>query len=371
MRSMIALLAGASLSSFALAGGTPFPTPTPEPLTASFSFDASSEGWIFASPEMFTLPSARHRDGVLEIVTTDNHNNYGAWSSPGIVLGTAEHNTVGELMFRANYTVTSDQLDAAQVPTFRIYTSNIDFQQSTVLVSTSEGNGDFSPKASGHDYTLYLSQGSGIQRNCQLHFDVLNILSADAPSASLTLDKASIVSLGEPNFRDGDLLLDLGFANDSHGFFTRDAYPALGVPNYRATARGLEVTGNANSAEILFGYWGTDSDVTFEAGKLYKVSFLVSSNARDGRVLPPFRLRVNDSSQKFSQYVNVESTGNGANSPTVDIPLTYNLWLTPQPELLGERLSFAFDYIYVPGNGNDPTVALTLERLTVTAFPAP
>jgi hypothetical protein len=92
-----------------------------------------------------------------------------------------------------------------------------------------------------------------------------------------------------------------------------------------------------------FGYWKSpDGAVGVEAGYLYRARFNVSTNLTDQSLVPQIRLRANSSNLQQSDYITIESSGDGGASPTSS-GTEYDLYFVPPAN--DTFLTLAFDLL--------------------------
>lgn len=346
-----------------------------------FDFPGTDEGWVFSSAAPFTAPGSGVGSSSLYIQTADNANTFGIWTSPIVTLNVpAATREVGKL-FQVEYRMTTDVSSSPLVPTVRVRTNSLDYQRSDVLVATSQGDGSFSPGTTSTAYKMYFNRDDAPSStaNFKLNFDVLNFDTTDASNARIDLEYAAIrgITGDETTLGTGTPVANFDFAGGAtNGFTSRTAEPAIAAASFSTSADGLVISGGAAREDegynvVIFGFWGLETPVTLGANKLYRVDWTVGSTATDPTTNPAFRLRVNDGSLKFSQYVNIESTGYADNTPTVGNDKVYSLWVLTPDAIAGNTWTFSFDYLFVPGNGNDASIPVTLKNLDVTEFTAP
>jgi len=360
------------------------PTPTPDP--AFFSFESNASGWTFASaPPPFEETFGRFNDvnDALDIVTNGNTSSFGFWERDGITVGTATEGSTASVLYRATWRAFSDQANASLAPVVRLRASSINFQQSDIVVATSTGDGGFSPGTGGRTYTQYFAQPA-TRDTFRLSFDVLNFDPSDAAFARMSLSSARIDWIGDADRSGGQRVTNFTFGGGNSGWSSLPMNPVIAKPLVFSTVNGLRIQGLAlpptssrPAPPEIFGYWGIDTTVPFEANTLYRVRWRVGSTADAGATLalPAMRMRVNDSSFKFSALVNIESVGEAALLPSTNAPREYDLWLATPPEIAGNNWIFSFDYLWVnkplQADQDDPTLAVILQSLDVTKFALP
>ncbi len=352
--------------------------------------DNDEEGWSYDAPAIFTQPTGQHNSGRLEITTNDNSNSFGFWESPMFTIGSDDvtrgiligGSTGSSSLFRTTFNFDSNVVDQSMVPTIRGRSSSADFQQSDVYVVTSAGNGAFSPSAAGTDYVQYFSQPAG-QDQFRLDFDVLNFDTTDSAVSTTGLGRVVVEALTSLTLTDEIIVTSpaLDFSGmATNGFTSRDAAPAITAPLFAATNDGLEIRGRDaallggsvdNIDPDIFGFWGAETTIPFNADRLYRVAFTVTTDAVDAEDVPAYRLRANDSSLQFSAYVNIESQNQGSRIPTAGNSETYFLWIQSPAGIAGNSWIFSFDYLYSQVTGNDPTIRVTLQSLEVRSYEVP
>jgi hypothetical protein len=371
---------------------TPSPTPVEPPTLVDFPFDADAEGWQFFNPSLFATVTGAYSqpEQALGSTVTENTDSFAFWESPQFVIGKPPvldtrgvifiDGLIGpQSLYRSTFSVKSDLASGATAPTLRVRSSSFNFEQSDVLVVTSTGDGSLSPSTAGHVYTQYFSQPTGVD-SFRLDFDVLNFDPADAANASLFLTQVTVEALGVPQVQ-GTVVTEYDFvANGASGFTARNASPVLVTPSSYGSANGLSIRGleapvtrGVAPSQTIFGYWGAETDVPIEGGKLHGITFRVRSDATAAQraTVPTFRLRVNESSLKLSAYLNIDSRDDATRVPVDGETESYTLWLLVPQELDGQKFIFSFDYLWSPESDDDNTITLTMEGITVTSFTAP
>lgn len=368
---------------------TPIPTSTTTPLPATYHFSVDAEGWAFgnAVPFFDEITGTYNADtSSLEIVVS-NTNSFGFWESPFIYTDIPEMPVrQDDLLYRATYEIGSN-VAASLAPTLRVRTSSRDFQRSDVLVVTSIRDGAISPSLPPRLYTHYFEQAPDADA-LRLNFDVLSFDPSDATNAIVALDSVIVDAIEKSSLTGETVEMTRDFAGSGPlGFTPRNAEPALTAPGYFDGSAGLKIAGfdpdlprqdPSFYPEVFFGYWGQESSTQMRADRLYRVRWLVSSDAEAGELanVPTFRLRLNDDSLRFSMLTNIDSVNPDANIPTVGDPKYYDLWFALPAQLDGSAWVFSFDYLYVTKLGageiqDDPNLVVALDWLEVTSFDLP
>ncbi len=363
----------------------PQPTPTPSALNRhNFGFQTTAEGWTFSPVPGFESPTFSTDAGALLIGTRENQNTFGFIQSPEFVVGAWERMgdrpmvgvTGPDSFFRARAQVRSDQLDAAVMPTFRLRMNSGDNERAEVLVVNSGDAGSVAPPNTGKTYDHYFTLPQG-QPRFRLFFDVLNTGGLNADQAVFILDSVVVDSL-TGGLTDQRHERTWNFRNSTVGWSARTVpdFPAPQMLQDRGLRSGPSV-GPDPATNTYFSFWGSPEDdagaVRIEEDRLYRVTGRVASNATfaERPDTPAFRLRMNDATLNMGAYVNVESTGTGDHLPVGGTPREYSFFFEGRPELHDVPILFSFDYLLVPGAGNDADIILRLEELRVESFAKP
>jgi len=364
---------------------TPFNTPTDH---VEFNFATNEEAWQFFNPSLFAnVQGSYNASGeALDVKVSDNTDSFGYWESPLLVITNVDakvarggsvpiQGIIGpQSLYRSIFTIRNNTNNQSVAPAFRVRSSSFNFEQSDMLAVTSSGNGDLSPRQKPRAYVQYFSQPAGID-SFRLDFDVLNFIPSDTTDATLSLTQVAIDSLTVPAVS-GTTVASYDFsAVGPSGFTERNASPLLDVPVQFTTVNGLGIRGadqlrGIASNGTIFGYWGAETDTTIAGDALYAVQFTVRSSATSAQRadVPVFRMRVNETSLKYSAIVSIDSRDGGSRVPVDNVAETYVLWMQAVPEINNEKFILSFDYLCTPESGDDPSITLVLESLNITRF---
>ncbi|MCD6385238.1 hypothetical protein J7M23_05615 [Candidatus Sumerlaeota bacterium] len=156
----------------------------------NFTFDGSSEGWIYHNAEpTFSEPLGSLVDNCLAL-KPQGLGNFGYWSAelPDAVL-------TGTELYRARFIVKSDATDPHVVPTMRLRLMDVAAQLGVGLISTSVGPARYSPSAEPACYELYYQVPEDTtppdDDYLTAAFDIIHF-DADDEDISLLLDQAII-----------------------------------------------------------------------------------------------------------------------------------------------------------------------------------
>jgi len=157
----------------------------------TYTFEQSSEGWRFSGAVgPFTSPLSGRDTGALVITSVTNTNTFGFWANdPADVILTGS----ATKLYRATFTLHSDQENAAVVPQVRLRMGTGLGKQWVVQTISSVGDGAHSPTRSSLRYSLYYPWlGETGPDSLLLGFDLLNFDPNDAANGTLYLDEVVV-----------------------------------------------------------------------------------------------------------------------------------------------------------------------------------
>ncbi len=343
------------------------------PDEVEYTFDTGDEAWTFMSPSEFSASTPNSSNGSLDISLPDNQLSFAFWESPPFLLDDDEPGIElkGEIQdnrtYRVEYTVSSDVNDPAIAPTVRLRASSSDFIKGDVMTFTSSGDGSLSPSINGmQEYAFHFFQSPTLDQFL-LSFDGLNFDALNAATPTLSLESARIENLGPMNLDAGQTIVELDLTQGTQGF-TQNAPQPFVSPQFFSGSSGLTISG-PNAATIedpVFGFWGLETNQPIDGGETYIVRFDLRSAAQDPTLLPVIRLRINESSYKVGQYINLEPIAGRESQLPLDQELkSYYLIFEAPMEIDQENWTFSFDYLATSAHGTDPTVSVSLESLRV------
>lgn len=329
------------------------------------------------------------------MTTTTNKTSFAYWESPLIspqcaipCPPTGESAVPGQL-YRATWTLFSDQTDPTLMPVIRLRTSAEDFARSDLVVATAYGDSSYSPTVTPRSYTQYFLQPEG-EDYFRLDYDLLSFTPSAGYHVMTSLDRVTIEAPGAIDLPEGSLVRRYDFVAEGPREWTSPApgeVREIPLPAIFNADNGLKIQGVASPSlvagpggvpiEVLFGYWGAETDLAIQGGTVYRLRWSVTSNAalENRAALPTFRFRVNESSLKFAALVNIDSVNQLARVPLDGVVEDYDMWFLAPPEIDGRTMILSFDYLYVnkaPTGSldvDDPTRSITLNALEITALP--
>jgi hypothetical protein len=162
-----------------------------------YNFNSSTyEGWTFYSPPAFTAPISGHSgSGLMLLANNNNFNTFGYFTSDG-----ADITLTTPTLYRATFTVTTDQTDQRTVPGLRLRLNAGNFQSSVAQTVSSTDDGAYSPTPMGKTYTVYyLPPTSALGEPLLASFDMFHFSADDNPTGSLILESAIVETLDVPS----------------------------------------------------------------------------------------------------------------------------------------------------------------------------
>jgi hypothetical protein len=163
-------------------------TPT---LVQDYTFELSTHGWTTGgAPIAFSLPEYVHAAGALELRALTN--TFGYW-----VNAPADITIEADKLYRGTFEVRTDVTNSALVPEMRLRFNAGNFQASSTLGIVSSGNGANSPGTTNttYDRLYFLPAPSCAGQSLIVSFDILNFDPANAATASMILDRATIETI--------------------------------------------------------------------------------------------------------------------------------------------------------------------------------
>lgn len=361
-------------------------------------FDSTSDfdPWLFGNPSGFAVVQRSRPFGGLSTITNDNTNSFGFWESPLIRIvseeeAAANRGVIGEereivgaigpkSLYRLTMTVTSDKTDPGVVPVVRVRTSSVDFQRSDLIVATSVDDFTLSPTTQALVYEHFFSQPAG-QNRFRLDFDVLNVDPFDDPDSTLTLENVTVTAFNTDNLTDEAEIqrFDLTVNRDNWIEAPAPELAVLGRPDsFTSGTTGLTIQGSLTDArpgQTIFGSWVLNSDVELVGGRLYRLTWTVTSGATitNRELLPAFRLRLNDETLKFAAETSIDSVNNTVDVPIAGSSRNYDLWVAVPQQVDGSPSILSFDYLYFEraGVGDDARLPITLTNLDIRSYAIP
>ncbi len=355
-------------------------------LNDQLEFNHETEaGWLFEVPAPFDeRTSGSLVSGSLAIDTEDNQFTFGFWKSPVVLLsnGVAPMGPTSAAALKGaieedsfilcEFDISNNLLDQSLSPTVRLRATEIDFSRSDMLVFTSMGTSEFSPSQIPRTYrqVFETTQRHGA---FEVYFDVLNFMADNATSSSTYLESSRIEVMDKTSLNDEIIELSETFSEgglENWGFF--NAEPQVVSSGSDFTTSSLALFGNSERAgEFQLGIFSrenTQDHVQLQTGRLYEVSFQVSTNYQNTAELPTFRLRVNTDNDQAASIINLESEGTDPILPTPSESQVYKLYLIADPGVAGHSLIPSIDYIFTPGQDTDLAASIELEQIVIKSY---
>ncbi len=363
--------------------GTTTGLQSPDKIVFSASEESfSGSGWTGETPPGFTSPSPTVGFNQMSLTATNTFNTLGWLKSPDFLLSPNQGvsppyflngNPGLKSLVQLNTTIEGSNTFSSQASTFRTRMSSRTFQNSSVMVVTSAGAGRISP-ASGipraYDQFFELPPS---EAGFNMYYDLLGFDNEGLTGNVKTINETKIKAYpaGTDSLTNSRQELLRIFSISDYGWSTGNASPAIQPVSGQRTEKGLQLGPAPSPFSLSFGFWDAPTGVFLEAGRVYAIKVRVSSNVPEElkQELPTFRIRAYTGSLELAQYLDINSVNEGANTPISNESVLYTLFFSAPPELTGEQLHMAFDYLYIPGEDASQTV--TFETLNITSYQKP
>lgn len=352
------------------------------------NFQNGAQGWTFETvPAAYSEPIGAATNGALAITASSNVDNYGTWASPIYNHSLLDFSPFAEKgveptenLFRMRWSA-SGNVANADMPSFRMRTSLPDFSMTWEITRNSVGSGSQMPGGNGAEYVTLISHPSSTRY--RHFFDLLGFDATNSANATVALDQFVTEDMGATSFgTPAASQIVYNFAGGNANGFTFDYAtggnfgPAYGFQESGGLAiygRILEFKDNGEKGgvePVRFGFWERDTGIQVVDGRLYKFDFTMRSTAPPilRSDLPTFRLRINDSTFATSSLLNVESISNDSFLPVNNVDYTYTVYWYAPDNLDGATLRAAFDYLYVPGSGNNAFRGIIMKTLVINQY---
>ena len=284
---------------------------TQTPPSTQFDFDVDTEGWQYSGAvPPYTAPTGTHNtaDGTLDILATNNTDNFGFWYSPMDAIP----ELAADNLYRIRFGVKSDQVDKSVVPSFRVRFNSSNFKQGDFVMVNSNDAGEASPDSSVIDYDLYMRpQADALLPDVTglLSFDMLNLNPNDSASATISLDyvqvdKKSVDDLGTST----TVQPPYTFAASEEGWTSSPAIAPYDAPIFTYDDIEGFLAMQCDDNNNTYGFWeNTQDEIALDNAVLYqlRVKAGTDANAKLLQDEPPLmRIRMYDhpSNQMIKLY---------------------------------------------------------------------
>lgn len=312
-----------------------------------FTFERNPDVWPWqpanAVPAL-SSPDFARAGGALQITATDNATNFGWWQMPGGVIP-----VVPGQVARVEWTVSSDQTDAAMVPSFRMRASRGNFQQFDILTINASGAADLAPAPGPRTFTQIVDSQPGASGDgadsLALAFDLIGFDPARSPSATLGLEQVVIDSFALSALPAPQPIASWDFDAGVEGWslITAGPFPPASG-DWQSGALRLQ------SSEFLsFGSWVSPfSAASIQPGDLVRARFNIAAMTTAKSVLPTFRARFLSNDAQFAIEKGFNSAGDGALGPSLQGD-NYDIYAIAPVEMNGGAsvpVTFGFDLLH-------------------------
>jgi hypothetical protein len=312
----------------------------------------------------FDPPAFTIANGLPTLSTTSNSNVFGYVSTPSASFG-ADANSLYEVTAVVSTNVANRQM----VPQVRLRVNNDSFQKGMLLDVLSNGASRFSPTPEGFAQKLYFVPAApattGPQANLTSWFfslDLANVLGADEANASVSLSSLTVVPIERSRVQVAETLASYDFANGAQGWTAGGAAGFYTIP--AATSGRFGTLDLAATDQNTFGFWEIDTKAPAQANSLYRGRFLVRSSSQTGAQVPAMRVRLNLSTYELASVVNIESIGQGEESPD-GAGRIYDVYMHVPADATGATFRAAFDLANVVHPEDDTNKAVSLDGFTL------
>ncbi len=333
-----------------------------------FDFEGSTEGWMYAPLQAFTSPATTFEGSALTLITSDNTQTFGSYSSPKVLVPDVDAEPIGGYFYEVQAQIRSSSDDPSKNPTTRIRVTSSDYTESLSHDIVSSGNGTYTPDPSGKIYRSFFSQGSP-EKEFSLHFDVMNFDKTNRRFHFIHLDEIALINRTGTQFIGWDEIARYDFSGNRTFGFTPVNVEAIADANLWSSNAGLMLSGESNGpgGNLVFGFWSAETPFIMEKNTIYEVRYSVSTSASASTVnrVPTYRMRISDSGSESFLTTSFESATDSPPIPTDGNTIIYRSWFYANEVLGGRTMNLAFDYLYVPGLGNDPSISVNLKDLTI------
>ncbi|MCC5876969.1 MAG: hypothetical protein JJU11_12180 [Candidatus Sumerlaeia bacterium] len=276
---------------------------------------------------------------------SDEHS---AGASSGYPLPVSNENgTAGDRYFRVEAAAQA----LAGTPWFRIRTNSQDFERASEVTITTLGN-----EKAIHGTGLPTNTFSAIinvPTTAQYFTPSIDLITntRNENPGTLGLEGVRFTEWTPPAAETLSTVSSYTFSEDTGGFTPRHT-DALAAPvaQYQ-DERGLVIRGadSPTTDNVIFGWWGKETDITLQGGTVYKTTWRLGSNTpvENDVEVPVMRLRINESEFRKSPVLTIVSQRDGR-LPLQDRSEEYVLWFEVPAALDGANLILSFDLLATP-----------------------
>lgn len=285
------------------------------------TFTDDTQGWLphLENPP-FSAPVAGWDPGGIYLQTANNTDCHGFWESSPDYSPIIKNN-----LYRARFTIHSDQEDSSLSPAFRLRAFDDLGGQADILVISSEGSGICAPGTKPREYNLYFVPNQETGNSLRFAWDIINFNLNDAPEGTLFLDDLIIERI--------DLdLLPMPFRIRHYNFFDSvEGWEYSTIPNFFTPAIGYQTNGVLQIIGVdsnTFGCWANPrlDIIQGENLRLFCTEITARTDFETPRdQVPQLRFRINALNHQYAVLKNINSEGTGENSLDI-INKTYKVF---------------------------------------------
>jgi len=344
------------------------------------SFEEGSGDWNFISDELyFDPPVASEGKNDISLRATTNTNCYGYWEGPNDMVKIIRKN-----LYRARFTLRSDQDDPSKCPAIRLRAFDNLWQQIDALHITSDVNGGgsassyFAPGKQSRDYDLYFFPNQLRAMSLGFAFDLINMSPDDAADGTVYLESLVVERRPVEYLPNPILAQHYDFATDTQGwkFYT--------VPEVFTPAEGSYKYGNLWVKGVdatTFGFWSNaEYDIVLGEDKYLYCTEFTCRRDFDTPInrVPRLRFRLNAIDRQSGVSHIIDSNLTGDVSPGI-ANTTYPVFYLSPTDIAGNpvpdnALRLSMDFINIQDTVPEPDrdraeTIIKMDKVNVYIFP--
>lgn len=315
----------------------------------------------------FDPPTFGISDSSIALTSANNTNCFGFWNSPDPLAP-----LVTENLYRARFTVHTDQEDPTMVPTFRLRISDDNDQQVDAMVVSSKRDAEFLPGTDPREYEFFFmpNQYNGV--DLKVAFDLINLSGQDAANATIYLDELVLERRPLDRIIPPQTIRTYDFEEDLQG------WEFVTIPDVFTEAIQDYVDGTLwikGVDDNTVGFWVSPADdiQISENMFLYNAKFTVRNDFETSQKdMPTIRFRLNATNNQLAILKSIDSKGGAEASPGYESK-TYDVFMNTPTDSEGNPLTnipiqLGVDFINLTDQ-DKPDAILKIEDVKVNIYP--
>lgn len=326
---------------------------------------------VFTSPRFAVDPA-----GGLIIHASDNTNCYGFWFSNVDAVPVKP-----DYLYCAEFDISTSISLPLKVPSFAIRLNPQNQQLIGILLTNSVNGGAVEPQPPelSKTYQLYFypPQNAAYTKNEMLDditvaFEMYNFDPTDEPEGAIVLDALRITLIPIQDLQNLVFEHRFNFESGNEGWQFHSV-PIYTSPTASWSDGSLILRANDNTN--TFGYWSRENILSLRSDRLYCCRFLIGCDQTDATLSPSIRLRAHTGDFQIASILVINSTDDGANSPSLYEDKEYSLYFLIPDEVINspgtaDQLILAFDIINFEQN-DAPNASIMLQDLFIYSYEIP